>query len=85
MAQGFRQGRWRPVAFAAALAALGVQAQEQEPAATLPGVEVTAAPEVGTALNRLTPTLRETPQSLTVIDAGRMQEQNLRTLDDVMQ
>lgn len=88
MAQGFRQssGCWRPVAFAAALVAMGAQAEEQGMvAATLPGVDVTAAPEVGTPLNRITPTLRETPQSITVIDAGRMQEQNLRTLDDVMQ
>lgn len=88
MAQGFKPGlgRWRPVAFAAAMAAMGAQAEGQDmAAATLPSVEVTAAPEVGTPLNRLTPTLRETPQSITVIDAERMQEQNLRTLDDVMQ
>ncbi|XDF37938.1 TonB-dependent siderophore receptor [Paracidovorax avenae] len=51
---------------------------------TLPDISVTAAPDVGTSLNRLTPTLRETPQSITVIDAERMQEQNLHTLDDVM-
>lgn len=90
MAQAFRRaiGGWRPVAFAAALAAAGAQAQAEEQdgaAPSLPEVTVTALPEVGTSLNRITPTLRETPQSITVIDAERMQEQNLRTLDDVMQ
>ncbi|RZT39411.1 outer membrane receptor for ferric coprogen and ferric-rhodotorulic acid [Cupriavidus agavae] len=76
----------------AALLAAPAWAQDGEDGrvdAQLPAVKVSASAPAsdlaGASLNRLTPTLRETPQSLTVIDQQRMAAQNLRSLDDVMQ
>lgn len=54
--------------------------------AVLPKVEVRgSAPGAHQRVNKLTERLRDTPQSVTVIDAARMREQNLTTLDQVME
>ena len=69
-----------------AVAAAPAQAQEQE-AQSLPAVTVSGAgvaPDTAT-LGKLPLSVREIPQSVTVIGLERMQEQNLQSLDDVMQ
>lgn len=82
------------VAIVAALYAGGALAQGDAPpsggvsaesATELPAVKVTAPQERGTSVTKTGQSLKETPQSVTVIDQQRMQEQNLRTLDDVLQ
>lgn len=52
---------------------------------TLPSITVTASPDSGTSVSKLPQSVKETPQSITIINQERMQEQNLRSLDDVMQ
>ncbi|OWT66442.1 TonB-dependent siderophore receptor [Candidimonas nitroreducens] len=55
-------------------------------AAMLPAITVTGAPDEDvSATTKIPQSIKDTPQSITVIDQERMQEQNLRTLDDVMQ
>ncbi|GAB2460675.1 Fe(3+)-pyochelin receptor FptA [Comamonas humi] len=90
---------WRPIALAAAVAAawpLAGVAQEA-PAVSLEEVRVTekAIPQVysedsdayvskGVEVGKSAQTLREIPQSVTVVTRQRMDDQALRTLDDVM-
>ncbi len=54
-------------------------------AAALPGVTVRASAVTGTGVDKLGQSLREIAQSVTVIGQERMREQNLYSLDDVMQ
>lgn len=81
-----------PLLFAAPLCG----AQEAPPtstadstaATTLPEVKVTSAQdkeESTPKVMKLQQSLKETPQSVTVVSRKRMEEQNLNTLDDVMQ
>ncbi|MNK58159.1 Fe(3+)-pyochelin receptor precursor [compost metagenome] len=74
---------WLPIAAAVAALFLGSGAAHAQGA--LPSVTVTAAPERETAITKLPQSLKETPQSVTIVDKARMEEQNLRTLDDVLQ
>lgn len=87
---------WAPVAAAVlalgahsgAVLAQGTAETAEDKAAdanTLPSVTVTASPDRGTSVTKLPQSIKDTPQSVTVIDKERMDEQNLRTLDDVMQ
>lgn len=59
---------------------------DAQTAALLPAITVSAAPgdDVGSTTKMLQ-SVKETPQSITIVDQERMQEQNLRTLDEVMQ
>ncbi|MEQ4619157.1 MAG: TonB-dependent siderophore receptor [Corticimicrobacter sp.] len=52
---------------------------------TLSPVTVRGQTQAGASLFKTGQSLRETPQSVTIINAQRMQEQNLQSLDDVMQ
>jgi outer membrane receptor for ferric coprogen and ferric-rhodotorulic acid len=51
----------------------------------LPGVTVRAGAVTGTGVDKLGQSLQEIAQSVTVIGQERMREQNLYSLDDVMQ
>lgn len=53
--------------------------------AGLPTVEVAAVPEKTAGVAKLNQSVKETPQSVTIIDKAQMDEQNLRTLDEVLQ
>lgn len=54
-------------------------------ASTLPDVTVTALPDREPSVTKLPQALKDIPQSVTLIDQTRMEAQNLRTLDEVMQ
>lgn len=81
-----------PFAIGAAMASicltpLATQAQDAvlpDEAHMLPSVVVTGTSTGDTSLTKLPQTQRETPQSVTAIDQERMEQQNLRSLDDVM-
>ncbi|MFY2058364.1 TonB-dependent siderophore receptor [Achromobacter xylosoxidans] len=72
-----------------ALTAVGpAQAQQAGDAATLPAVTVSgesAATAPTPTMGKLPLTVRETPQSITVIGQEQMRQQNLQSLDEVMQ
>ncbi|WP_152900462.1 TonB-dependent siderophore receptor, partial [Achromobacter xylosoxidans] len=72
-----------------ALSAVGpAQAQQAGDAATLPAVTVSgesAATAPTPTMGKLPLTVRETPQSITVIGQEQMRQQNLQSLDEVMQ
>jgi outer membrane receptor for ferric coprogen and ferric-rhodotorulic acid len=84
----------------AASALVPLAAYGQSSSAALPEVTVTAAPDVpnaptegagsytsdapSTSATRLPLTLRETPQSISIVTRQRMEDQNLKSLDDVM-
>ncbi|MCG3784702.1 TonB-dependent siderophore receptor [Delftia acidovorans] len=53
--------------------------------AALPGITVRASAVTGTGVDKLGQSLQEIAQSVTVIGQERMREQNLYSLDDVMQ
>ncbi|WP_324610761.1 TonB-dependent siderophore receptor, partial [Achromobacter xylosoxidans] len=64
------------------------QAQQAGDAATLPAVTVSgesAATAPTPTMGKLPLTVRETPQSITVIGQEQMRQQNLQSLDEVMQ
>lgn len=71
-----------------ALTAAGpVAAQASDDAATLPAVTVSGerdATAPAPTMGKLPLTVRETPQSITVIGQEQMRQQNLQSLDDVM-
>lgn len=72
------------------LAALGTShlaqaADAPAPEASLPVIAVTATRAAGADMGKTGASLKETPQSLSIIGQERMQEQNLTTLDDVLQ
>lgn len=72
------------------LAALGSShlaqaADAPAPEASLPVIAVTATREAGANMGKTGASLKDTPQSLSIISQERMQEQNLHTLDDVLQ
>lgn len=73
----------------AALLTLNAQAQDKRdaepPVATLPSVQVKAEREAPVSLLKGAHSLKEIPQSVTIIDDERMAQQNLRTLDEVLQ
>lgn len=94
LATASRSGHYSLVVIVAALYASGALAQgdaaqsgsgSADRAVELPAVKVTASPERGTSVTKTGQSIKETPQSITIIDQQRMQEQNLRTLDDVLQ
>jgi outer membrane receptor for ferric coprogen and ferric-rhodotorulic acid len=64
---------------------LAQAAEAQAPEASLPVIAVTATREAGASMGKTGASLKETPQSLSIISQERMQEQNLQTLDDVLQ
>lgn len=76
-------GTHSSVVFAEGAAAL--DADQTAGTSTLPSVTVIGTSERGTSVTKLPQSVKDIPQSVTVIDKGRMEEQNLRTLDDVMQ
>lgn len=53
--------------------------------ASLPVIAVTATRDASTNMGKTGATLMETPQSLSIISEERMQQQNLYTLDEVLQ
>jgi len=71
---------------AAAQSAQQSSAEERRvEAKTLDSVEVVgAAVSRETTIGRMPLSLREIPQTVTVMDAGRIEDQNLRSLDDVL-
>ncbi|WP_049058810.1 TonB-dependent siderophore receptor, partial [Achromobacter xylosoxidans] len=68
--------------------ALAGDARDAKDAATLPAVTVSGEREAASAqqptLGKLPLSVRETPQSISVIGPEQMRQQNLQTLDDVM-
>lgn len=68
--------------------ALAEDTQEAKDAATLPAVTVSGEREAGATqqptLGKLPLSVRETPQSISVIGQQQIRQQNLHTLDDVM-
>lgn len=88
-----RPGAWRPglprTALATAIMLLGAGAHAQSapepPASMLPAVTVTGGADTPSSLLKTSQSAKETPQSITVIDRERMQQQNLQTLEEVLQ
>lgn len=75
------------LASAVMLASAGAYAQTaSEPTvSTLPTVTVTESADNSPTLLKTSQSLRETPQSVTIIDRERMTQQNLQTLEEVLQ
>jgi len=70
---------------APALAQTAGQTAAQPDVATLPEVVVKAGKPSAPSLLKTSQSLKETPQSVTVIDRERMAQQNLQTLEEVLQ
>lgn len=69
----------------AALAQAAPQGEDAQRDIGLPAVQVAATREKTASVTKLQQSIKETPQSVTVIDKAQMDEQNLRTLEEVLQ
>ncbi len=76
---------WRSLAALAVLGCTHASAAVDEQDATLPVIAVSATREQGASMGKTSASLQETPQSLTIIDQERLRQQNLNTLDEVLQ